>query len=83
MLMRPVVPCRRLHGCNVKYENTRLHHLVWWEHGGLTDLNILVPVFTRHHGMIHAGKLKLHIDDFGNIITTETMATGPPEQKTA
>jgi hypothetical protein len=33
--------------------------------------------------MIHAGKLKLHIDDVGNIINTETMATGPPEQKTA
>jgi hypothetical protein len=35
-------------------------------------------VCTRHHGMIHAGKLTLHIDDAGNIITTETMATGPP-----
>jgi Domain of unknown function (DUF222) len=72
-----------VHGCNVKYENTRLHHLVWWEHGGLTDLDNLVPVCTRHHGMIHAGKLKLHRDDVGNIITTETMATGPPEQQTA
>jgi hypothetical protein len=72
-----------VHGCNVKYENTRLHHLVWWEHGGMTDLDNLVPVCTRHHGMIHAGKLRLHIDDVGNIITTETMATGPPEQKSA
>jgi Domain of unknown function (DUF222) len=72
-----------VHGCNVKYENTRLHHLVWWEHGGMTDLDNLVPVCSRHHGMIHAGKLRLHIDDVGNIITTETMATGPPEQQTA
>jgi hypothetical protein len=72
-----------VHGCNVKYENTRLHHLIWWGHGGMTDLDNLVPVCTRHHGMIHAGKLTLHIDDVGNIITTETMATGPPEQKTA
>ena len=29
------------------------HHIVWWRHGGRTDLHNLLPVCTHHHSKIH------------------------------
>ena len=31
-------------GCSVRYEHCKLHHVIWWRHGGRTDLDNL----TRH-----------------------------------
>jgi hypothetical protein len=28
-------------GCHVRYSRTKLHHVIWWEHDGPTDLNNL------------------------------------------
>ena len=40
-------------GCTVGYDRCNLHHVIWWRHGGRTDLDNLLPVCTRHHGKIH------------------------------
>ena len=40
-------------GCTVGYDRCELHHIVWWRNGGLTDLENLVPICSKHHGRIH------------------------------
>lgn len=40
-------------GCRVHYDRCKLHHLVWWRHGGETNLDNLLPVCTKHHTNIH------------------------------
>jgi hypothetical protein len=40
-------------GCTVAYDRCRLHHIVWWRHGGRTDLDNLLPVCSVHHAKIH------------------------------
>ncbi len=40
-------------GCSVRYDRCKLHHIIWWRHGGRTDLGNLLPVCTHHHTKIH------------------------------
>ncbi len=40
-------------GCHTHYDRCKLHHLVWWRHGGRTDLDNLIPVCVRCHTAIH------------------------------
>jgi len=40
-------------GCEVRYDRCKLHHIIWWRHGGRTDLDNLLPVCTHHHTRIH------------------------------
>ena len=40
-------------GCRVRYSRTKLHHVIWWEHGGMSDLDNLLPVCEQHHHNIH------------------------------
>lgn len=41
-------------GCSVRYHRCKLHHIVWWRHGGRTDLANLIPVCAHCHSKIHA-----------------------------
>jgi len=49
----------RFPGCGAR-RFTQAHHIVWWEHGGRTDLGNLVPVCFFHHklGHEHGWKVK-------------------------
>jgi Domain of unknown function (DUF222) len=40
-------------GCTTHYDRCKLHHVIWWRHGGRTDLDNLLPVCVRHHHKIH------------------------------
>ncbi|MEM9746442.1 MAG: HNH endonuclease signature motif containing protein, partial [Actinomycetota bacterium] len=40
-------------GCGVHSDRCKLHHIIWWRHGGHTDLDNLLPVCARHHTKIH------------------------------
>lgn len=40
-------------GCSIGYDRCKLHHVVWWRHGGTTDLDNLLPVCSHHHHRIH------------------------------
>ena len=39
-------------GCGAR-QFTQAHHVVWWEHGGRTDLGNLVLVCFFHHKLVH------------------------------
>lgn len=74
-------------GCTVGYDRCKLHHVIWWRHGGRTDLDNLLPVCAKHHGNIHNDGwivelspdrcLTLKFPD-GRIMTT-----GPPSRAAA
>jgi hypothetical protein len=42
----------RFPGCGAR-RFTHAHHVVWWEHGGSTDLGNLVLVCAFHHKLVH------------------------------
>jgi catechol 2,3-dioxygenase-like lactoylglutathione lyase family enzyme len=31
-------------GCSVRFDRCKLHHVIWWRHGGRTDLDNMLPV---------------------------------------
>jgi hypothetical protein len=69
-------------GCQVHVSNTEPHHLTEWEHGGRTDIELLLPVCKHHHDLLHARAWCLSLDvDRRLTITKEgrtIMTTGPP-----
>jgi hypothetical protein len=40
-------------GCSVHYDRCKLHHVIWWRHGGRTDLHNLLPLCAHHHSKVH------------------------------
>jgi hypothetical protein len=46
-------------GCTVPFHRCKIHHLVWWRHGGTTDLENLAPVCDHDHDRIHHGLIDL------------------------
>ena len=42
-------------GCQVRFEDCRIHHVTWWEHLGTTNLDNLLPLCERHHHHVHEG----------------------------
>ena len=49
-------------GCPVKFSHCEPHHIDYWENGGATDLNNLVPLCSRHHHAAHEGGWKLKLN---------------------
>ena len=49
-------------GCSVKFSHCEPHHIDYWENGGATDLNNLVPLCSRHHHAAHEGGWKLKLN---------------------
>jgi hypothetical protein len=39
------------------------HHVIWWSHGGPTDLANLVLLCSRHHRLVHDEQFTLTLDD--------------------
>jgi hypothetical protein len=44
---------------------TQAHHIVWWEHGGSTDVENLVLVCTFHHKLVHEYRWSVQRQDDG------------------
>jgi hypothetical protein len=42
----------RFPGCGAK-RFTQAHHIVWWRHGGRTDLDNLLLICSFHHKLVH------------------------------
>src|SRR6185312_7525665 len=40
-------------GCDAPVRWCDLHHVIWWEHGGLTDIANLPCLCRYHHGVTH------------------------------
>jgi hypothetical protein len=50
--------CCRFPGCDRRYR-LHVHHIVWWEHGGRTDLANLLLLCPKHHRAVHRGHWSL------------------------
>ena len=42
-------------GCSSSFECCEVHHVVWWERFGRTDLDNLAPLCSQHHHLVHEG----------------------------
>jgi hypothetical protein len=53
----------RFPGCDRPPGWCEAHHIVWWEHGGPTDLDNLCLLCSHHHHLCHEGGFRLERDD--------------------
>jgi hypothetical protein len=47
--------------CDVTFESCRIHHVIYWELGGRTDLDNLIPLCEMHHHLVHEGGWTLQL----------------------
>jgi hypothetical protein len=75
-------PTCAIPGCPVRYEDCRIHHVTWWDHGGRTDLNDLVPLCSQHHHAVHDLDWQLTLRPDRTLTITypdgTRQTTGPP-----
>ncbi|HMK11592.1 MAG TPA: DUF222 domain-containing protein [Acidimicrobiales bacterium] len=81
-VLRAMYPTCAIPGCETRFARLRMHHVWWWEHGGPTDLDNLLPICSHHHSCVHdkGWHLKLLPDRTLEITLPDgqTMETGPP-----
>ncbi len=73
-------------GCGRHVSTTEAHHIHWWENGGRTDLNNLIPLCRHHHDRLHKDGWRLELARDRSLTVrardgTVLMATGPPAQQ--
>jgi hypothetical protein len=72
-------------GCSVHYDRCQLHHILWWRHGGRTDLVNLLPVCTKHHDKIHHDGWIIELGPNRQLTLTlpdgTVHSTGPPGRR--
>jgi len=59
--LRAMHPTCGMPGCDVPFDHCQPHHVVWWRHGGRTDLANLLPLCSRHHHLVHDRGWELHL----------------------
>ena len=64
-------------GCRAPADWCDVHHLVEWEHGGVTDLANLVLLCRRHHVVVHEGRKRLVRDEASGEFRVERRPRGP------
>jgi Domain of unknown function (DUF222)/HNH endonuclease len=47
--------------CTVPFDACRIHHVIYWERGGRTDLANMVPLCEQHHHLVHEGGWTLQL----------------------
>jgi hypothetical protein len=71
-------------GCAVRFGDCKIHHVHWWRHGGLTDLDNLLPVCVRHHHNIHDAGWQVALAADRSLTVSlpdgQVMTTGPPRR---
>jgi hypothetical protein len=74
-------------GCGVRYSRTKLHHVIWWEHGGRTDLDCLLPLCEIHHQNVHHDDWLISLSPNRELTVKlpdgQVMTTGPPKRDAA
>ena len=68
-MTRAMYPTSAITGCEIAFERCELHHIVWWRHGGTTDLANLVPLCSKHHHRAHEGGWQLKLDPDTRVLT--------------
>ncbi len=83
-VLRALYPTCGMPDCSVPYRYSKAHHVVWWRHGGRTDLDNMLPVCNGHHNAIHheGWEVKLQPDRTVTVTlpTGEVMTCGPPKR---
>ncbi len=61
--------------------------MIWWEHGGTSDLDNFLPVCERHHHKIHHHGWLITLGDHRELTILlpdgQIMTTGPPGRDAA
>ena len=74
-------------GCCVRYDNCAVHHIIWWRHGGPTNLENLLPLCSRHHSQVHDQGWRLAMTPDRQLTITlpdrTRLSTGPPKRTAA
>ena len=47
--------------CTVPFDSCRIHHVIYWQRGGPSDLDNMVPLCERHHHLVHEGGWTLEL----------------------
>jgi len=72
-------------GCQVAYAKTKLHHIIWWRHGGRTDLDNLLPLCAHHHAQVHRADWQLTLGPNRELTVRfpdgSIQTTGPPSRR--
>jgi hypothetical protein len=66
-------------GCEVPFHRCDIHHIVWWRHGGRTDLQNLAPLCPHDHTLLHEQGWQLTRDPDGIITITLPDGTTLPD----
>ncbi len=45
--------------CDIAFDHCQIHHVIPWERFGLTDLENLLPLCSKHHHLVHEGRWHL------------------------
>jgi hypothetical protein len=56
-------------GCNRRI--TQIHHIHWWEDGGVTSIDNGVPLCSYHHHLVHEGGWTISYDPYTGITRME------------
>ena len=85
--LRALYPTCAIPGCTTHYNHCQLHHIIWWRHGGHTNLDNLIPVCTHHHTRIHEHHWQLTLGPQRQLTIHypdgTTHNTGPPTRNAA
>jgi predicted restriction endonuclease len=86
-VLRAIYPGCAIPGCSTRFDYCKIHHVVWWRHGGPTDLANLLPICVRHHSCVHDRGWTLQLESDRTLIVTRPdgiqMTTGPPSRHAA
>ncbi|MDA3015464.1 MAG: DUF222 domain-containing protein [Actinomycetota bacterium] len=61
--------------CDVPFDRCEIHHVTPWEHGGQTDLSVLIPLCSHDHHEIHRRESVLTIGSDRVLKVTEADGT--------
>ena len=86
-VLRALYPTCCIRGCHTPFDHCHLHHIVWWRHGGRSDLSNFVPLCSKHHHAVHDDGWQLSMTPDRQLTVTmpdgRQMSTGPPKRSAA
>jgi len=68
-------------GCDAPPAWCKVHHLDFWEHGGLTDVDTMCLVCDHHHALVHKGGWVMYRDAHGRIVVENRRGASPPDRR--
>lgn len=70
--LRALYRCCAFDGCEMVFDRCEIHHILPWDFGGLTDLENLIPLCSRHHHVVHEGGWKLDLASDRTLVITRS-----------